>query len=228
MDGQNPFARIKERKTTENEIRYVEIKEYLALMDKARNLWWRGFISIAYGSGLRRNEILNLTWKNIDFENQLITVAAKKESQKLIEWDPKSRRNRVVPMSDESAQILADLQLEAREGFPYIFVSPQRLKRIRERQKIGTWTPRSQIINNLDRDFRLLRHKGGVDECVVHDLRRSCITNWAKKVPIQVVQQLAGHSDISTTRKYYLAVRSEDLASANGLLNSILAEVKAD
>jgi integrase len=29
------------------------------------------------------------------------------------------------------------------------------------------------------------------------------ITNWAQKLPIQVVQQLAGHSDISTTRKYY-------------------------
>jgi len=227
-EGQNPFAKIKERKTTENEIRYVEIAEYLALMNKAKNLWWRGFLSIAYGSGLRRNEILNLTWKNIDFENQLITVAAKKESKKLIQWDPKSRRNRIVPMSDESTQFLADLQLRAKEGFPYIFVSPQRLKRIRERQKVGTWTPRSQIVNNLDRNFRLLRNKAGVDECVLHDLRRSAITNWAKKLPIQVVQQLAGHSDISTTRKYYLAVRSEDLASASKLLNKLLAKAKCN
>ncbi len=228
MEGQNPFAKIKERKTTENEIRYVEIEEYLALMDKAKNFWWRAFLSIAYGSGLRRNEILNLTWKNIDFENQLIIIAAKKESQRLLAWDPKSRRNRVVPLSDESAQLLADLQLKAEEGFPYIFISPQRLKRIRERQKVGTWTPRSQIVNNLDRDFRGLRCKAGVDECVIHDLRRSAITNWAKKLPIQVVQELAGHSDISTTRKYYLAVRSEDLASANKFLNKILAKVRAN
>lgn len=214
-EGQNPFAKIKERKTTENEIRYVEIEEYLALMDKAKNLWWRGLLSIAYGSGLRHNEILNLTWKNIDFENQLITVVAKKASKNLLEWDPKSRRNRVVPMFDESAQLLADLQLKAKESLPYIFISLQRLKRIRERQRIGTWNPRSQIINNLDRDFRVLRCKAGVDECVIHDLRRSAITNWAKKLPIQVVQQLAEHADISTTRKYYLAVRSEDLVSAN-------------
>jgi integrase len=227
-EGQNPFAKIKERKTTENEIRYVEIEEYLALMDKAKNLWWRGLLSIAYGSGLRHNEILNLTWKNIDFENQLITVVAKKASKNLLEWDPKSRRNRVVPMSDESAQLLADLHLKAKESFPYIFISLQRLKRIRERQRIGTWNPRSQIINNLDRDFRVLRCKAGVDECVIHDLRRSAITNWAKKLPIQVVQQLAGHADISTTRKYYLAVRSEDLVSANSFLNEILAKVKTN
>ncbi len=227
-EGQNPFAKIRERKTTENEIRYVEIEEYLALMDKAKNLWWRGLLSTAYGSGLRRNEILNLTWKNIDFENQLITVVAKKASNNLLECDPKSRRNRVVPMSDESAQLLADLQLKAKEGFPYIFISPQRLKRIRERQKIGTWNPRSQIINNFNRDFQVLRIKASVDECVIHDLRRSAITNWAKKLPIQVVQQLAGHADISTTRKYYLAVRSEDLVSANSFLNEILAKVKTN
>jgi integrase len=116
----------------------------------------------------------------------------------------------------------------AKEGFPYIFVSPQRLKRIRERQKVGTWTPRSQIVNNLDRRFRLLRSKAGVDECVLHDLRRSAITNWAEKLPIQVVQQLAGHSDISTTGKYYLAVRSEDLPSASKLLNKLLAKAKCN
>ena len=227
-EGQNPFAKMKERKTTENEIRYVEIKEYLALMDKAKNLWWRGFLSIAYGSGLRRNEILHLTWKDIDFENQLIKVTAKKPSKKILEWDPKGRRNRIVPMSDENCQLLADLHAQAKEHYPYIFISLQRLKRIRERQKIGNWDTRSQVINNLDRNFRLLRSKVGIEECVLHDLRRSAITNWAKKIPIQVVQQLAGHEDISTTRKYYLAVRPEDLASANSFLNKVLAEVRTN
>jgi len=62
----------------------------------------------------------------------------------------------------------------------------------------------------------------------MHELRRSAITNWAKKLPIQVVQELAGHSGISTTRKYYLSVRPEDLASANKFLNKILAKVRAN
>jgi len=82
--------------------------------------------------------------------------------------------------------------------------------------------------NNLDRNFRLLRSKVGIDECVIHDLRRLAITNWAKKLPMQVLQQLAGNEDISTTRKYYLAVRSEDLASANSFLNKVLAKMKAN
>ena len=130
--------------------------------------------------------------------------------------------------SDENCQLLADMHAQAKEHYPYIFISPQRLDRIRERQKIGDWDTRSQVINNLDRNFRLLQSKVGIEECVIHDLRRSAITNWAKKIPIQVVQQLAGHEDISTTRKYYLAVRPEDLASANSFLNKVLAEVRTN
>ena len=228
QEGQNPFAKMKERKTTDNEVRYVEIREYLALMDKAKNLWWHGLLSLAYGSGLRRNEILHLTWKDIDFENHLIKIIAKKSSKTIIEWDPKGRRNRIVPMSDENCQLLADLQVQAEENHPYIFISLQRLKRIKERQRKGDWNTRSQVINNLDKNFRLLQSKAGIEKCALHDLRRSAITNWAKKLPIQVVQQLAGHEDISTTRKYYLSVRSEDLASANNFLNKVLAEVKAN
>ena len=53
-------------------------------------------------------------------------------------------------------------------------------------------------------------------------------TNWASQLPIQVVQQLAGHSDISTTRKYYLTVRSEDMVSANKVINRIFTESSAN
>ncbi len=131
-------------------------------------------------------------------------------------------------MGDETAQLLADLHAQAKERFPYVFISPKRLERIRERQRIGKWTPRSEIINNLRENFHLIRQQAKVDKCTLHDLRRSAITNWASQLPIQVVQQLAGHSDIATTRKYYLTVRSEDMVFANEVLNNILVKVNTD
>ena len=120
------------------------------------------------------------------------------------------------------------MQTQAEEGFPYIFISSERFKRIRERQKVGKWNPRSEVINNLRKNFHIIRRRAGVTECTLHDLRRSAITNWASQLPIQVVQQLAGHSDITTTRKYYLTVRSEDMVSANKVLNDILARSYAN
>jgi integrase len=228
IEGQNPFARIRERKKSQKPIRYVTLEEYVAMMNSAKNLWWKSLISMAYGSGLRRGEILNLTWADIDFESQLIHIVPKEETVETIEWEPKDHENRVVPLSNETTQLLANLQAQCEEGHPYIFITPRRLRLILQRRELGEWCPTSDVINNISRDFGVIRQHASVAKCSLHDLRRSAITNWAQKLPIQVVQQLAGHSDISTTRKYYLAVRSEDMISASNVLNGILAKKKAN
>ena len=74
----------------------------------------------------------------------------------------------------------------------------------------------------------MIRRRANVAECTIHDLRRSAITNWAQSLLIQVVQTLADHSNIATTKKYYLAVRSEDFVAAGELVNSILAKTQDD
>ena len=68
----------------------------------------------------------------------------------------------------------------------------------------------------------------GVGPCTIHDLRRSCITNWARRLPIHVVQKLAGHSDINTTETYYLSVQSEDLANTRRLQSELVGDILAD
>ena len=221
-EGMNPFGRIRQRKKASKNLRYVSAEEYRALSTATAALWWRSLLSVAYGSGLRRGEILNLTWADIDFENQRIHVQTKPSSRRLIEWEPKDHENRVVPMSGESTQLLADVQAECEEGYAYIFISPARFRRIKQREAAGRWNARSEPVNNLGRDLDVIRRRSGIAPCTLHDLRRSAITNWAQRLPIQVVQQLAGHSNISTTRKYYLSVRPEDLASASRVLNEIL------
>ncbi len=80
-EGQNPFAKIKERKKASKPVTYVSIDEYRALMNTTQQLWWKALISAAYGSGLRYGEILKLTWADIDFENQSIRIAAKEENE---------------------------------------------------------------------------------------------------------------------------------------------------
>jgi integrase len=221
-EDQNPFVRIKQRKVTDNKKRYVEIGEYKALMDAAQESWWKTFIAVAYSSGLRLNEILHLTWKDIDFDNKHIDVTAKKAYDKIIAWEPKGRKNRVVPISDEALKLLVDIQVNAPDGHPYIFIAPQRLEIIAKRIQKGQWNERSEVINNMSRNFNRIRTRARVDKCTIHDLRRSAITNWSKKIPIQVTQKLAGHSSIKTTLEYYLAVRSEDFKAAGEVFNEIL------
>jgi hypothetical protein len=146
----------------------------------------------------------------------------------ILEWEPKDHENRVVLMSDETTQLLADMQVQSQEGHAYIFISPERLAWIMQHRKTDKPGSTSQTANNLIRSFNVICRRAGVKKCTLHDLRRSAITNWAQKLPIQVVQQLAGHSDVSTTRKYYLSVRSEDLVLAGKILNGILAGTQGD
>jgi integrase len=228
VDGHNPFQKIKQRKKTGKPIRYVSVSEYLKLLDSTDKIWWKALISLAYGSGLRKEEILNLTWNDVDFENKRIHVQAKKSSSTTIEWEPKDHDNRFVPMTDRSTQILADLLTNGTEGLAYVFIGAERLSSLRTMKKRKAWDPLPDTINNLGRDFEVIRKRSGIERCTIHDLRRSAITNWAQHLPIQVVQQLAGHSNITTTRKYYLTVRAEDMTKASQVVNQILEVVKPD
>jgi hypothetical protein len=46
-------------------------------------------------------------------------------------------------------------------------------------------------------------------------------------MPIHVVQQLAGHSDIKTTQQYYLSVQPEDLKNAPRVQERMLGSLPA-
>ena len=76
--------------------------------------------------------------------------------------------------------------------------------------------------HNVWRDFQAIREKAGVPKCSFHDLRKSYCTNLAGTVPLHVVQELAGHADIRTTRKHYLKVRDEQIDSARRAFEEVI------
>ena len=225
-ENQNPFAKIKRRKKTPKSLRYVSVEEYNKLFLATDDLWWQAVIAVAYGSGLRREEILNLTWQDIDFVNKQIKVTPKDSTSQTIEWEPKDHEMRVVPMPNQAKQLLEDIRLICPRQHQYPFISPARLKHIRKRVMTGTWNSLCHTQNNLIRDFEVIQRQAEIPKFTLHDLRRSAITNWAQYLQIQVVQQLAGHSNITTTRKYYLMVRSEDINTASEIMDKILEGAK--
>ena len=154
---------------------------------------------------------------DIDFESQNVKFVPKKDSELSLAWEPKDHESRIIPVPPETVQLLADLQGEAQLGSPYIFVSMQRLKHLLESKERNTLKPDADLVNNVLRKLKTRCRHAGIKEFSIHDLRRSCITNWAKRLPIQTVQYLAGHSSIETTRKYYLSVQQDDLDLARQL-----------
>ena len=121
--------------------------------------------------------------------------------------------------------MLVDLQFETEEANPYVFIRKARLCHILDRRSKGDWEPDSEIVNNLVRDLKVICRRVTVNPFTLHDLRRSCITNWSKVLPIQTVQQLAGHSSIETTRRYYLSVQQSDLNTARQVQSKLMTSV---
>ncbi len=95
----------------------------------------------------------------------------------------------------------------------------------RQKLKSVKWREGQSLSNNILRRFKTICRRAKVKIYTIHDLRRSCITNWAEILPVHVVQMLAGHSDIKTTQTYYLSVQSEDIEKAKMIQSKVLGKI---
>jgi len=73
--------------------------------------------------------------------------------------------------------------------------------------------------DTVTRGFAEIVKKAGISRCTLHDLRRTFVSHLANAgVNAALVQQLAGHSAIATTVKYYTGVMPEALRAAQARL----------
>ncbi len=232
---ENPFSEVRCDKVEKTRPRYVTRSEFRALLAACnhtaaeRALWWRAFLLIGYTAGLRYQEIVHLTWTDVDFAGEFVTVASKTAGHKMLHWTPKSYETRTIPIPAETAAELLKMHAGAADGHPYVFIPQARLELIQMLIAAGKWREEMAVLNNVRRDFseivlRAAVHaptlvrmdpKGRPTPTIsIHDLRRSAITHWTKSVTVQTVKELAGHSAIETTMAYYAAVTPDQITLA--------------
>ncbi len=209
----NPFSGIRQAKVGQRPWHHITAPEYRQLVDAASSLRWQGMITLGYCCGLRLGEVLNLTWPDVDFERSRICIARKDASTQRAAWMPKDRDARIVPMPEQAAALLTRLQLAGADGQEYVFVTTR-----------GPGTGDRLKRHNLWRDFQAIREKASVPKCSFHVLRKSYCTNLANAVPLHIVQELAGHADIRTTRRHYVQVHDEEIDSARRALEEVMRQ----
>ena len=200
-EGTNPFAGIKKRKVSERPRRYVSGEEIRNMIERAPSLRWRAMLSLLYTTGLRLAEACHLTWDDVYFEAGMVRVAPKRDAGTRIPWEPKDHELRHIRSGSGWPGCSASSRPGSRRTCPTL-PHRERYAHVMEKLREGRWEEGRQLINNVLRDFRVIAKRAGVKPCTVHDLRRSCLTNWAREVPAHVLQKLAGHSSMETTLKY--------------------------
>ena len=239
---ENPLQHIAMPKVPKNKINiYADaqcqriqkaIQECAIRWNPKKSVKWDLLVTVALATGMRRAELLNCTWGDIDFDAQTIEVNPKENTKETWEWRIKDTDHRTLPLTEEIIQMLVDQHAQQPEGYPYVFVPTARYDYIQSvlRPK-GKWTltdARLKVVNNLRRQFNTILRKAGVKKGTVHDIRRTAISMWfANGMSEHDVMVLAGHSSFATTHEFYLAV-ADDLvhrarvATAQGLRQKLV------
>ena len=179
-----------------------------------KSVKWDLIITVALATAMRRAELLNCTWADIDFDAQTIEVNPKENTRDTWQWLIKDSDHRTLPLTEEIVQMLVDHQVWQPDGYPYVFVPTARYDYIQNvlRPK-GMWTlsdSRLKVVNNMKRKFDKILKKAGVKRGTFHDIRRTALSNWfANGMSEHDVMTLAGHSSFSTTHDFYLAVADD-------------------
>ena len=217
---ENPLEYVKLPKVPKQRIRIYtaeELKRILRVASQVQNqsvLEWDLLITLAITTGMRKSEMLNLVWSDIDFSEMAIEVTPKENTDETWEWKIKDTDHRCLPLKEDVSLLLADLQNRRPEGYPYIFVHPGRYDHIQqELRPKGKWTlssARNSVINNFTKQFNKILSMAHVDKRTFHDIRKTAITNWFRQGLTEYdVMTLAGHTNFSTTHKFYLAVADD-------------------
>ena len=172
----------------ETRIEAVERDDYRAI---------RRFATI---TGLRLNEVL-LTWPQVDFENAVVRVIAKGDEP------------RIVPLSREAYGIIwAERGRHAQFVFTFVAKKTRMCPRTGQRYERGRRYPITYF--GLSTQRRREWKKAGVD-ARFHDLRHTAGMRTLRATGnLKTTQKLLGHSDISTTAKFYTDALVDDVRAA--------------
>jgi len=178
---------------------------------------WELLIRMCLATGMRRGELMNTTWRDIDFASQTIDVSPKTVRADTWEWHIKDTDRRTLPLTAEVVRMLAEHQNSQPQGCPYIFVPAARYEYVQDLRRAGRWTVERgrSPVPKFCHHFNRIRHQAGIETGTFHDLRRTCLSHWATHgLSLHEVKELAGHSQLETTERFYLAVRKDVLDRA--------------
>lgn len=178
------FPKLVKIKTSQSPVDFLQPNDSEVLLEHTRvnEPHWYEMILVALRTGMRRGELIALQWPDVDFIRRKITVRS--SMGRFTIGSTKSNRIRHVPMTPEVLSVLAAKQRQ--KGF--VFTSSS-----------GGAVARNTMHQNLKRIGGQL----GLGELHWHMFRHSFASHLVGAgVPLNVVKELMGHSDIKMTMRY--------------------------
>ena len=187
----HPFRNIALPKVEKRLPKFIyedEIEEFFASIDTStvRGKRDKLIFELLYGSGLRVSELTGLRLRDLDLNQKVIIVHGK------------GSKDRIVPMSNETKEEFETYLLQSRPSLlsksnnlenDYVFLNFK-----------GTTLTSRGVRDILD---RLIKESSSTLRVSPHTFRHSFATRLLNKgMDVRMVQELLGHSNLSTTQIY--------------------------
>ena len=166
----NPAAKVKNLKGENQRLRFLNRDEVSRLIANCVS-YLKPIVITAVSTGMRRGEIFNLTWKNVDFQHGFIHIEKSKNYE-----------SRDIPMDSFLCETLKNLRGNS-NGSEYVFC-----KENGERRK------------SIQRSFTNACKSAEIEDFRFHDLRHTAASLYASGgVDLITLKNILGHKTITMT-----------------------------
>ena len=168
----NPVKGVKLLKEDNKRLRYLEKEEIVKLLANCRQ-HLKPIVILALNTGMRRGEILNLKWRDVDIKRDVIYLLNTKSGEK-----------REQPINEQVKTAL--IRTRKHPQSPYVFY-----------KKDGS------PIGDIKKSFFTALIKSGINNFRFHDLRHTFASHLVMSgVDLNTVRELMGHKSIEMTQRY--------------------------
>jgi integrase len=169
---------------------YVKVRAHLPQS-------YQDVLDFAYYSGWRRNEILGLTWDEVDLKGGVVRLTPRRS---------KTRTGRVLPISSPLQTVLKRRRRQRQSGDPRVFR--------RDGVPVREWRTA----------LRDACRKAKVPHRLLHDCRRTAARNLIRAgVPERIAMLLTGHKTRAVFDRYNI-VNEQELLTARERLAAYVAK----
>lgn len=200
------------RKAKENYYTKQELKQFLECAKTFDNKQYYPLFRTLAFTGARSGEICALTWSDIDFLNNTITINKTRAttSQGLCIQSPKTKNsNRVIYIDQTTKQVLKQWQLDQRKKMLMLgFNTLQADQLVFANTKNKLLQP-----STVSHDLTRIAEKAGVKVISPHGMRHTYATLAQNNMSPKELQTQLGHSNIQTTLNIYTSVTDQQLES---------------
>jgi len=176
-----------------------QLKKLLDVIKKSEDIQTANFMKLCLYTGMRRGELFNLKWDDVDFNREFIKIR-----------DPKGKKDQDIPLNTAARSLL---KLHERTDSCYIFPDSEGNKRTQITRAVN------KIKNEagLPKDFRPL-----------HGLRHFFASQLANsgKVDMYELQRLMTHKTPRMTQRY-AHLRDDTLKQASNIAGELIEQAAA-